>query len=122
IAKCRPMEDLPPTVAEDMQLGAQLDADRTKLRENEARRAKLLGRYEKGLDTDIETAERAARHAVEAHDLAQEIDCDKLPAKCIDALTVGSAAEKIRAAVKRLNESFVAWTNLTQELASILPM
>ena len=49
------------------------------------------------------------------------MDCERLPPKCIDALTAGSAAEKIRAAVKRLNESFVAWAHLTQELQAILP-
>jgi REase_MTES_1575/AAA domain len=37
-------------------------------------------------------------------------------------LTSGSPPEKIRAAVKRLNESFVAWAHLTQELQAILPM
>lgn len=121
IAKCRPMEDLPATVADDMQIGAMLHADRAKLEADATRRRQLLGRYEKGLDTDIETAERAARHAVEAHDLAGEMDCERLPAKTMDALTAGSAAEKIRAAVKRLNESFQAWSHLTQELHAVLP-
>ena len=122
IAKCRPMEDVPATVADDMQIGAQLYNDRAKLIAEQPQRARLLGRYDKGLDTDIEAAERAARHAVEAHDLAQEIDCERLPAKCIDALTAGSAAEKIRASVKRLNESFVAWAHHTHELQAILPV
>lgn len=122
IAKCRPMEDLPATVAHDMQLGGQALADKAQLDADQAQRAKLLGRYEKGLDTDIETAERAVRHAVEAHELAEQFECDRFPPKCVEALTAGSAPEKVRAAVKRLTESFVAWSHLTEEVQAILPM
>jgi hypothetical protein len=82
----------------------------------------LIGRYEKGLDTDFEAAERAARHAVEAHEMLAEFECTQFPQKCIDALTAGAPAEKIRLAVKRLNESFVAWSHLTHEVQSLLPM
>lgn len=122
VAKCRPMEDLPATVAHDMQLGGQMLSDKAQLDADQPRRAKLLGRYEKGLDTDIETAEKAARHAVEVHELADQFDCERLPAKCLESLTAGSAPEKIRAAVKRLTESFVAWTHLTQEVQTLLPL
>ena len=122
IAKCRPMEDIPKTVAHDMQLGAEVQIDKAMLETNQPQRGKLLGRYEKGLDTDIESADRAARHAAEVIELAQVLECARLPSKCVEALTAGSAPEKIRAAVKRLNESFVAWSHLTQELQTILPM
>jgi hypothetical protein len=122
IAKCRPMEDLPASVAHDMLLAGQVQADKAKLEAEEPQRCKLLGRYEKGLDTDIETAERAVRHAIEAHDMAQQLGCDRFPSKCVEALAATSAPEKIRAAVKRLNESFIAWAHLTQELQAILPM
>ena len=122
IAKCRPMEDLPASVAQDMQLAGQVLTDKAKLEAEEPQRSKLLGRYEKGLDTDIETAERAARHATEAHEMAQQLEYERFPAKCIEALASDSAPEKIRAAVKRLNESFVAWAHLTEELQAILPM
>ncbi len=122
IAKCRPMEDLPPTVAHDMQLAGQLGADRATLEADQLRRGKLLGRYDKGLDTDIESADKAARHAAEAFELLETLECARLPAKCIDTLVAGTAPEKIRASVKRLNESFVAWANLTQELHAIVPM
>lgn len=122
IAKCRPLEDIPATVAHDMQLAGQMQLDQRQLEAEAPQRAKLLGRYEKGLDTDIETADRAARHAVEAHGLAEYFECERFPAKTIDALTAGSAPEKIRAAVKRLNESFVAWSHLTHEAQALLPM
>lgn len=121
IAKCRPMEDLPPTVAQDMQLGAQMLSDRAQIEADQPRRAPLLGRYEKGLDTDIDTAEKAARHAVEAHELAATLECERFPAKAIEALTSESASDKIRASVKRLTESFVAWSHLTDEVMSVLP-
>ncbi len=122
IAKCRPMEDLPATVAHDMQLGGQLVADRAQLQADQPQRARLLGRYEKGLDTEIDTAEKAVRHAVEAHELAERLECSRFPAKCLEALTAGSAPEKVRAAVKRLTESFVAWSHLTGEVQALLPM
>ena len=35
---------------------------------------------------------------------------------------LGHGGRKIRTAVKRLNESFAAWTHLTEELQAILPM
>lgn len=122
IAKCRTHEDLPPTVAEDMQRGAQHHRDRATLEQQQPERSRVFGRYEKGLDTDIETADRAARHAAEALDLAGQLDCDKLPAKCAETLVSGVASEKIRHAVKRLNESFAGWWHLTEEVQSLLPM
>jgi hypothetical protein len=122
VAKCRPNEDLPATVAYDMQLAGQAKLDQIKIETDPAKRTRLVGRYDKGLDTDIESAERGARHAAEALDLTGELDCEKLSPKCIEALTAGTTNEKIRAAIKRVNESFVAWTHLTEELKSILPM
>ena len=123
IAKCLPSEVLPSTVAQDMQVAGELGADRAKLEAEQPERARLLGRYEKGLDTDIEAAERAARHAVEAHDLLAEVRLRScFPPKSLDALTAGPPAEKIRSAVKRLNESFVAWSHLTHEVQALLPM
>jgi hypothetical protein len=122
IAKCRPMEDIPVTVAADMQLAGQVHLDKAKIEADQPQRAKLLGRYEKGLDTDIEFAERAARHAAEAHEMAELLDCEKFPPKCIEALASTSAPEKTRAAVKRLTESHVAWVHLTHEVQAIMPM
>jgi hypothetical protein len=122
IAKCRPMEDIPATVVDDMRRGAEVQADKATLEADQPQRSKLLARYEKGLDTDIETAEKAARHAMEAHGLLQHIDCERFPPKCIEALIAGSPPEKVRAAFKRLHESFVAWSHLTHELHAILPM
>lgn len=122
IAKCRTMEDIPDTVVEDMQRGARVQQDKAKLEADQPQRAALLGGYEKGLDTDIEFTERAAKHAAEAHDMAAILECDRFPPKCVEALASTSAPEKVRAAVKRLNESFVAWTQLTQEVQAILPM
>lgn len=122
VAKCIPSEVLPSTVAHDMQLAGEAAADREKLETDKAELARLLGRYEKGLDTDIEAADRAARHAVEAHDLLGQFDCDRFPPKCVEALTAGVPGEKIRSAVKRLSESFTAWSHWTQEVQAILPM
>ena len=116
IAKCRPHEDVPKTVVHDMQFGAELQADRRRIESVQAQASRLLGRYHKALDTDIEAAEKAAKHADEALELAGQLDCERLPAKCVEALVANAPAEKIRAAIKRLNESFVAWTHLTQEL------
>ncbi len=122
IAKCLPSEVLPSTVAHDMQFAGEMASDKAKLEAEQPARAKLLGRYEKGMDTDIEAAERAARHAVEGHELLAEFDCERFPPRCIEALTAGLPAEKIRSAVKRLNESFVAWSHLTHEVQTLLPM
>jgi hypothetical protein len=36
--------------------------------------------------------------------------------------TTASMTDKIRAAVKRVNESFVAWAHSTQEMQALLPM
>ncbi len=121
IAKCLPSEVLPTTVARDMQLAGEAAADKTKLEGEQAERVKLLGRYEKGLDTDIEAADRAVRHAVEAYELLTEFECERFPPKCLEALTAGVPVEKIRSAVKRLNESFVAWSHLTHEVQTLLP-
>jgi Protein of unknown function (DUF4011) len=122
VAKCLPSEVLPSTVAHDMQLAGEAASDKAKLDAEQPERARLLGRYEKGLDTDIEAADSAARHAVEAHDLLAEFDCERFPPKSLEALTAGAPAEKIRSAVKRLNESFVAWSHLTHEVQTLLPM
>jgi len=122
VTRCTPRGELPATVVHDMQLAGQAKCDKQQLEADQSQRSRLLGRYEKGLDTDIETAEKAARHAAEAMALAGALDYEHLPAKCIDALTSGSASEKVRAAVKRVTDSFAAWTHLTHEVQSLLPM
>src|SRR5207253_222464 len=87
------------------------------------KRKALLGRYEQGLDTDWEAAERATRVAAEAIQLMHQLGCSNLPARFVDALcATAPPAEKIRAAFKRLNDSFGAWQHATQELKAFLPL
>jgi hypothetical protein len=105
-----------------MQLAGQVHLDKAAIEQSEANRVRLLGRYDKGLDTDIEVAERAARHALEAHEMAEALGCERFPPKCVEAIASTSAPEKVRAAAKRLSESFNAWAHLTDELKTVLPM
>ena len=43
IAKCRPMEDLPATVVQDMQLAGQVHADRLQLEADQPLRSETIG-------------------------------------------------------------------------------
>jgi very-short-patch-repair endonuclease len=102
--------------AEDLlQLRARLEA------EGPARKA-VLGRYEKGLTTDCDAAERGTRVAADAIEVARDLDCAELPQKLVEALSGGNpATEKIRAAAKRLHDSLGPWLHTTEELRAALP-
>ncbi len=114
--------ETPPTAAEDVALGREVVALRAKLEAASTKRWQALGRYERGLDTDLDAADKAARIAAEARELSQELGATPLPGKLVEALSSGKPPEKIRAAVKRLQESFGSWWHETQELAALLPM
>ncbi len=114
--------EAPTTVAEDVALGRDVAALKTKLETESPQRWQKLGRYERGLDTDLDAADKAAKIAVEALDLARQLGAAEQPAKLSEALSSGAPAEKIRTAVKRLQESFGAWWHETQELSQVLPM
>jgi very-short-patch-repair endonuclease len=114
--------EAPSTVAEDVALGRDVMALKSKLETESPQRWQKLGRYERGLDTDVDAADKAARIAVEALDIARQLGHAALPAKLGEALCSGAPAEKIRAAVKRLQESFGSWWHETQELGQVLPM
>src|SRR5262249_16605755 len=86
------------------------------------RRKAVLGRYERGLATDFEAADRATRVAAEAVEIVHKLGGDSIPARLLDILCAGTPApEKIRAAAKRLHDSFGAWLHLTQAVRAHLP-
>lgn len=114
--------ETPPTVAEDVAMGRDVAALKARLEAESAGRWQKLGRYERGLDTDLDAADKAARIAVEASDIARQHGLPALPDKLCEALASGAPPEKIRAAIKRLQESFGAWWHETQELGQVLPM
>jgi very-short-patch-repair endonuclease len=121
IARRSRSERMPPTIWQDvieaqdvMKLRARLEA------EGGARKA-VLGRYEKGLDTDFDAAERATRVAADAIEVARDLDCEEVPQKLVDALGGGNpATEKIRAAARRLHDSLGPWLHTTEELRASL--
>src|SRR6202011_3905733 len=85
--KRRTRHDLvPATVAEDVAVGRDLLGDKTRLEGEKPTRQTILGRYENGMDTDWEAAERATKVAVEALQLAHQLGCSNLPARLVDAL------------------------------------
>ncbi|MCI0681953.1 MAG: AAA domain-containing protein, partial [Gemmataceae bacterium] len=114
--------EAPPTVAEDVAMGRDVVVLKARLETESPARWHKLGRYERGLDTDLDAADKAAKIAAEATDLTKQLDAPTLPDKLCEALASGSPPEKIRAALKRLQESFAAWWHETQELAQVLPM
>src|SRR5262249_33449645 len=101
--------EVPETVAEDVALGRDLKAEQTRLDAELAERQKSIGRYEKGMETDWEATERAVKIATEAVQIVREFGSNELPARFVDALCATSPPqEKIKAAFKRLNDSFFA--------------
>jgi hypothetical protein len=116
-------EGVPPSVATDVAMGAEVLSAKQQLEQGRPRRAPLLGRYEKGLDTDIDLAEKAAKVAVEALALIRDLGCSTPPAKLLDALshTAAPALDKVRPALRRLDESYNAWARLTHDVSSMLP-
>ncbi|MCS7045310.1 MAG: DUF4011 domain-containing protein [Gemmataceae bacterium] len=113
---------LPPTVEEDVVVGRDVQVLRAKLEAESPQRWQKLGKYERGLETDLEAAEKALKVATEALDLLRQLGEPALPDKFIDALCSGAPGEKVRAAMNRLQESFGAWWHETQALAELLPM
>jgi hypothetical protein len=114
---------VPPTMAEDMRLAHDLLGERRRLESESAARQAVLGRYEKGLDTNFDAAERAVRIAAEAVELVYQLGYSALPARFVDVLCGGGAPpEKIRAAAKRLHDSLGAWPHATHELKKHLPL
>ncbi|MCI0379663.1 MAG: DUF4011 domain-containing protein, partial [Gemmataceae bacterium] len=120
--RCR-TEWLPDGVAEDVALGAALLKEKARFESEQPKRRAILGRYERGLDTDWDKADKATKTAIEAIQIAKELGSLELPARLLDALSATAAPQdKIRAAVKRLDESFAAWHRLTLDLKNVLPM
>jgi len=114
--------EVPATVAEDMPRARDVQAIQKKLEGDAPRRWQHLGKYERGLDTDADAAERGARAVEEAFDIIRQLGLTALPEKLIDALCSGKPPEKVRASMKRLQESFGAWQHETHALGNILPM
>jgi hypothetical protein len=116
-------EELPPMWWEDVPVGRELMYDKARLETEQPERQAVLGRYEKGFDTDFDAAERATRIAAEAVELARDLDCEALPDRLVEALAAASPpSEKIRAALKRLHDSLGAWQHATDEVKAFLPM
>lgn len=113
---------LPATHPEDVLAARDALADRRRLEAELAKVPGVLGRYDKGLDTDMDAADNAAKLAAEAVTLARTLGHETLPPKLADALVSGSPPEKIRGALKRLNESFAGWWHLTEDLHAVLPI
>ncbi len=112
---------MPSTIWQDAPEANDLMKLRGRLESEGASRLGVLGRYEKGLDTDFEAAERATRIAADAVEVARDLDCEALPQKLVDALGGGNpATEKIRAAAKRLHDSLGPWLHATDELRVVL--
>jgi hypothetical protein len=114
---------VPATVADDVAVARDLMRTQRRLEAEGAERRPLLGRYERGLDTDLEAAERAMRVAAEATELAHQLGPGTVPDRLADALAgKGTGADKGRAAARRLQDSLAAWLQHTQELRGVLPL
>jgi hypothetical protein len=113
---------LPATHANDVLTARDAAVDRALLEAELAKYPGVLGRYDKGLDTDMDAADNAVKLTSEALTLARSLGHETPPGKLADALVSGSPPEKIRAALKRLNESFASWWHLTETLQGVLPM
>jgi hypothetical protein len=114
---------LPATWWDDVAAARDLLRDEARLEAEGPARAAVLGRYEKGAATDFDAAERATRVAAEAVTLVRDLECERLPARLVEALAaVGPPSEKNRAALKRLHDSLGAWLHATEELQAHLPM
>ncbi|MBM4071389.1 MAG: DUF4011 domain-containing protein [Planctomycetes bacterium] len=113
---------LPETLADDLVSARDLANEQKQLEAQQQKFKELLGRYEKGLQSDFESADRAQRIAVEAIELAHKLGCRKLPPRFVDVLCSSSPVpEEIQAAAKRLHDSLGAWQHSTKELESGLP-
>jgi hypothetical protein len=122
LSKATRTEILPPTVTHDVLVARDALVDRRRVEAELAKHPGVLGRYDKGIDTDMDAADNAAKLTAEAVVLARELGVEQLPWRLADALVSGAPPEKVRASLKRLNESFAGWWRLTEELQGVLPM
>ncbi len=98
---------VPDSVAEDVALGRDLLAEKARLEAEGPKRRPILGRFENGLATDWDAAQRAGKIAAEAFQIIRQLECGELPPRFLDALcSVTPPAEKIRGAFQRLNDSY----------------
>ena len=114
---------MPQTVAEDVLLGDDLVTEQKRLDGESSERQTILGRYENRMRTDWEAAEHATQVAGEAIQLAHQLGSTHLPARLVDALCATALpSDKIRAAHKRLSDSYGSWQKATQELKPLLAL
>src|SRR5207244_7707479 len=66
---------MPNSIWQDIFEAQKVEHERIRLEGESAARKAILGRYEKGLATDFEAAERGTRVAAEAVELARDLDC-----------------------------------------------
>lgn len=112
---------LPATVEGDLARGRNVLAQRRQLESDQARRRPILGRFEKGVDTDVGDIEKALAIAVETRKVMERIGCLSLPVRFVDVLCTGSVApDEVRAAHKRLHESLVAWQQRTDQVRHLI--
>jgi very-short-patch-repair endonuclease len=122
IARRSRTEQMPASIWQDIAEAEDLLKLRARLEGEGVARKAVLGRYERGLATDFDAAERATRIAADAIEVARDLDCPELPQKLVDALSGGNlATEKIRAAAKRLHDALGPWLHATEELRAALP-
>jgi hypothetical protein len=123
IARRSHAHQMPASITEDIFVARDLVKEKARLESEQAARKAVLGRYEKGLATDFEAAERAACIAEEAVELVHELGLETLPDKFVGALSSPTPPpEKIRAAIKHLKDSVGAWVHATEELRDFLPV
>lgn len=113
---------MPATIRHDVLAARDLLQEQKRVEQERPRRQGVLGRYEKGLHTDFDAAERATRVAEDALAVAAELDCTPPPDKLIEAVSAaGAPPEKMRAAAKRLHDTLGPWLHATDELKAHLP-
>jgi very-short-patch-repair endonuclease len=116
-------ELMPSTIWDDIVVTRDLMQEKARLEKEQPQRKAILGRHEKGFATDLDAVQRATQVAQETISLVHELESEEVPAKLADAMSAGTAPpEKVRAAAKRLHDSFGAWLHTTEELSPFLPM
>ena len=123
IARRTKHHQLPRCIQEDVVAARDLMREKARLERDQPSRQAVLGRYEKGLDTDCDAAERAVRIAEEAVAIFRELGHEQLPPKFVEALSAaGPPPEKIKAAIKRLQDAVSSWWHGTEDLKDYLPL
>ncbi|MCI0455510.1 MAG: DUF3320 domain-containing protein [Gemmataceae bacterium] len=121
IARRSRTELMPASIWQDIFVARDLEHERQRLESEAPARRAVLGRYEKGLKTDFDAAERGTRVAVEGVEVARDLDCEELPARLVEALSgTNTATDKVRAAAKRLHDTLGPWLHTTEELSAYL--